>query len=89
MWNIFVIIFFNNFKKEKYDFFILSKETFVLSNNWFMMFYLGTVLIGTLYPIFTEVLGNNPISVGPPYYNLVIIPLLIPFLFLMAFGMKY
>ncbi len=81
-----MIIFFNNFKKEKYDFFILSKETFVLSNNWFMMFYLGTVLIGTLYPIFTEVLGNNPISVGPPYYNLVIIPLLIPFLFLMALG---
>jgi len=80
------IIFLNNFRREKYNFFINSKETFILSNNWFMMFYLGTVLIGTVYPIFTEVLNNLSISVGPPYYNSIIIPLLIPFLFLMAIG---
>ena len=63
-----------------------SKETFVLINNWFMMFYLITVLLGTLYPIFTDVISNNKISVGPPFYNSVIIPVVIIFLFFMAIG---
>ena len=63
-----------------------SKETFVLINNWFMMFYLITVLLGTLYPIFTDVLFNSKISVGPPFYNSVIIPVVTVFLILMAVG---
>ena len=53
-----------------------------------MAFYLATVLIGTTYPIFTEVLSNIQISVGPPFYNLVILPIVIPFLILMALGPK-
>ena len=63
-----------------------SKETFVLINNWFMMFYLVTILLGTLYPIFTDAISNNKISVGPPFYNSVIIPVVIVFLFFMAIG---
>ena len=63
-----------------------SKETFVLINNWFMMFYLITVLLGTLYPIFTDAISNNKISVGPPFYNSVIIPVVVVFLFFMAIG---
>ncbi len=63
-----------------------SKETFVLVNNWFMMFYLITVLLGTLYPIFTDAISNNKISVGPPFYNSVIIPVVIIFLLFMAVG---
>ena len=63
-----------------------SKETFILINNWFMIFYLITVLIGTIYPIFTEVLTNNKVSVGPPFYNTVIIPLVVLFLFFMSLG---
>ena len=63
-----------------------SKETFVLINNWFMMFYLITVLLGTLYPIFTDAISNNKISVGPPFYNSVIIPVVFIFLLLMAIG---
>ncbi len=63
-----------------------SKETFVLINNWFMIFYLITVLLGTLYPIFTDAISNNKISVGPPFYNSVIIPVVIIFLFFMAIG---
>ena len=63
-----------------------SKETFILINNWFMMFYLVTVLLGTLYPIFTDAISNNKISVGPPFYNSVIIPIVIIFLFFMAIG---
>ena len=79
-----LIIFFKKYKKETYNFSINSKETLILINNWFMAFYLVTILIGTIYPIFTEVLTNTKISVGPPYYNLVIIPLVAPFLILMA-----
>ena len=63
-----------------------SKETFVLINNWFMMFYLITVLLGTLYPIFTEAISNKQISVGPPFYNSVIIPVVVLFLFFMSIG---
>ena len=66
----------------------ISKETFILSNNWFMMFYLATVFVGTIYPIFTQVLYDTKISVGPPFYNLVIAPIIIPFLILMAIGPK-
>ena len=51
-----------------------------------MMFYLITVLLGTLYPIFTDAISNNKISVGPPFYNSVIIPVVFIFLLLMAIG---
>ena len=63
-----------------------SKETFILINNWFMLFYLVTVLLGTIYPIFTEVLSDHKVSIGPPFYNFVIIPILIFFLFFMSLG---
>ena len=51
-----------------------------------MMFYLLTVLLGTVYPIFTDVLSDNKISVGPPFYNMVILPIAAIFLLLMAIG---
>ena len=53
-----------------------------------MMYFLAVVLIGTIYPIFLEVLTTEKISVGPPYFNQLIIPFLIPFLFIMALGPK-
>jgi len=82
-------IFFKKYKKENYNFNLKSKETFILANNWFMAFFLATVLIGTLYPIFLDVLTGIKISVGPPFFNIVIIPLIVPFLFLMAVGPKF
>ena len=82
-------IFFNRQKeKESYNFSSNSKETFLLLNNWFMAFYLATVLIVTVYPIFTETLSDIKISVGPPFYNMVIIPIIAPFLLLMALAPK-
>ncbi len=83
-----LIIFFKNYKKEDYNFKIKSKETFMLINNWFMFFFLTSVLIGTLYPIFLEVLTQAKISVGPPFYNIVIFPFVVLFLMFMAFGPK-
>ena len=64
----------------------MSKETSILINNWFMTFFLSVVLIGTTYPILLEVLTNEKISVGPPFYQNLLIPFLIPFLFFMAVG---
>jgi cytochrome c-type biogenesis protein CcmF len=84
-----ILIFFKKHKKEDYNFNSNSKETFILANNWFMVFFLATVLIGTLYPIFLDVLTNEKVSVGPPFYNIVIIPLVIPFLLLMAIGPQF
>ena len=83
-----IFLLFQKYKKENYDLNRNSKETFILVNNWFMMFYLITVLLGTLYPIFTDAISNNKISVGPPFYNSVIIPVVIIFLFFMAIGPK-
>tara|TARA_B100001029_G_scaffold126922_1_gene105999 strand:+ start:438 stop:2300 length:1863 start_codon:yes stop_codon:yes gene_type:complete len=68
--------------------FLLSKESAIVINNWFMMYFLAVVLIGTIYPIFLETITKEKISVGPPYFNQLIIPFLIPFLFIMALGPK-
>ncbi len=81
-----VLIFFSKFKNSSYNLNSNSKETFILINNWFMIFYLITVLLGTVYPIFTEVLSDHKVSVGPPFYNTVIIPIVIIFLFVMSVG---
>ena len=84
-----LVIFFKKKKKEIYNFNPNSRETFILANNWFMVFFLATVLIGTLYPIFLDVLVGAKVSVGPPFYNIVIIPLVIPFLILMGVGPQF
>ena len=81
-----VFIFFKKFRSTNYNVNSNSKETFILINNWFMIFYLITVLLGTVYPIFTEVLSDNKVSVGPPFYNTVIIPILVLFLYFMSLG---
>ena len=80
-----LFIFFKNIPDQKKNFDLLGKEFFVLINNWFMIFFLIVVLIGTLYPIFLEVLTNQKISIGPPYYNIVLAPFVIPLLFLMSY----
>ena len=83
-----VLLLFKKIKKNNYNLNANSKEAFILINNWFMVFYLITVLIGTVYPIFTEVISDHKVSVGPPFYNTVIIPILVLFLFIMSVGPK-
>ena len=86
-----ILIFFFFFEvkdKQNNSFFWLSKESAILINNLFMMYFLAVVLIGTVYPIFLEVISSQKISVGPPFYNKLIIPFLIPFLVAMAIGPK-
>ena len=83
-----VLLLFKKYKSNDYNLNYNSKETFILINNWFMIFYLITVLLGTVYPIFTEVLNDRKVSVGPPFYNIVIIPVVVLFLFFMSVGPK-
>ena len=85
--SIYVFFKFAPFENKKYS--IFSKETFIIANNWFMIFFLGVVLIGTLYPVFLDTITGSKISVGPPYYNLILAPFLIPLLFLMTSGPNY
>jgi cytochrome c-type biogenesis protein CcmF len=87
--SIFIFFFFHKIEKKNIiNFSWFSKESSILINNWFMMYFLSVVLIGTVYPIFLDVLSSEKISVGPPFYNKLIIPFLIPFLFAMAIGPK-
>jgi len=79
-------IFHKENNKSANNFFWLSRETSILINNWFMMYFLSVVLIGTVYPIFLDVISNEKISVGPPFYQKLIVPFLIPFLLFMALG---
>ena len=64
----------------------VSREGALLLNNVFFGAAAATVLLGTLYPIFMEVAGSPPVSVGPPYYNSVFLPLAMPALVLAALG---
>ena len=85
--SLFIFFVFHKTEKRNIESFsILSKETSILINNWFMMYFLSVVLIGTVYPIFLYVISSQQISIGPPFYHKLIIPFLIPFLIFMAIG---
>jgi len=85
--SLFIFFFFHKEdKKNSINLFWLSKESAIILNNWFMMYFLSVVLIGTVYPIFLDVISSEKISVGPPFYHKLIIPFLIPFLIAMAIG---
>ena len=68
----------------KFD--VVSRESFLLSNNVLLTVAAGSVLLGTLYPLLVDALGMGKLSVGPPYFNLVFVPLMAPAMFLMGIG---
>lgn len=63
-----------------------SRESLLLANNVILIAALGSVLLGTLYPLFIDAMALGKISVGPPYFNAVFVPLMAPALFLMGIG---
>ncbi len=77
-------LFEKNLKTNNDKFNLFTKESSILVNNWFIMYFLSVILIGTIYPIFLEVLSDQKISVGPPFFNKLLIPFLIPFLIFMS-----
>ncbi|MEN9378853.1 MAG: hypothetical protein RJB15_531 [Pseudomonadota bacterium] len=63
-----------------------SRETFILLGNVFLVVAAGSVLLGTLYPLLIDALHLGKISVGPPYFNSVFVPIMVPLLALMGVG---
>lgn len=63
-----------------------SRESFLLINNIFLAVAAAAVLLGTLYPLFMDALHLERISVGPPYFDTVFIPLMIPFFIAIGIG---
>jgi cytochrome c-type biogenesis protein CcmF len=64
----------------------VSRESFLLANNVVLAAAAGAVFLGTLYPLALDALGGGKISVGPPYFETVFVPLMVPALFLMGIG---
>ncbi|MFZ2266448.1 MAG: heme lyase CcmF/NrfE family subunit [Azonexus sp.] len=63
---------------------LISRESLLLTNNVMLVVAAATVLLGTLYPLLIDALGVGKISVGPPYFNAVFVPVMSPVLFLMG-----
>ena len=64
----------------------VSRETALLGNNVLLTVASASVLLGTLYPLFLDALNLGKISVGPPYFEAVFVPLMTPVVVLMMFG---
>jgi cytochrome c-type biogenesis protein CcmF len=65
---------------------LVSRESMLLANNVLLLVAAGAVLLGTLYPLVLDALGMGKISVGPPYFDAVFVPLMAPAIFLMGIG---
>jgi cytochrome c-type biogenesis protein CcmF len=65
---------------------LVSRETALLGNNVLLLVAMGAVLLGTLYPLLLDALGMGKISVGPPYFDAVFMPVMAPTIFLMGIG---
>ncbi|HEX3141241.1 MAG TPA: heme lyase CcmF/NrfE family subunit, partial [Rhizobacter sp.] len=65
---------------------IVSRESLLLANNALLMVACAAVMLGTLYPLIIDAMGLGKLSVGPPYFQAVFVPLMTPALFLMGVG---
>jgi len=65
---------------------LISRETFLLSNNVLLTVASASVFLGTLYPLFMDALGFGKLSVGPPYFQAVFVPLMVPMILMMGLG---
>jgi cytochrome c-type biogenesis protein CcmF len=68
------------------DFAPVSRESMLLANNVLLIVAMGAVLLGTLYPLFLDAMQLGKISVGPPYFDAVFLPLMAPAMFLLGIG---
>jgi cytochrome c-type biogenesis protein CcmF len=64
----------------------VSRESMLLANNILLSVAAASVLLGTLYPLFLDALNLGKISVGPPYFDKVFVPVMAPLVFLMGVG---
>ncbi len=73
--------------KSTASFELISKESVLLLNNVLLVATAASILLGTLYPLLIDALGMGKLSVGPPYFNAVFIPLMAPLALLVGIGM--
>jgi len=71
-------------KKNDLQLLLINKTSALIINNILMMIAVLTILLGTIYPIIIEVLTNTRISVGGPYFNSTVLPILLPGFLLMS-----
>ncbi|MFQ5984687.1 MAG: heme lyase CcmF/NrfE family subunit [Alphaproteobacteria bacterium] len=64
----------------------ISREGSLVLNNLLLTTACATVLIGTLYPLFLDALGEGKVSVGPPYFEATFVPIMVPLLVAVAIG---
>ncbi|MFA9460125.1 heme lyase CcmF/NrfE family subunit [Thiohalorhabdus sp. Cl-TMA] len=64
----------------------VSRETLLLANNILLVVAMATILLGTLYPLVIEALGAGKLSVGPPYFNAVFVPIMSVLMVLLGVG---
>ena len=64
----------------------ISRESFLLFNNLILTVMAVSVLLGTLYPLMVDAVGGGKVSVGPPFFNAVFVPLTAILVSGMAFG---
>jgi len=84
-----LIVYIFKFPKEttgNNSFALFSRDFSILLNNYFLIFILTVVIVGTTYPILLSVFTGETISVGPQYYNTILAPFIFVFLVLMATG---
>jgi len=65
---------------------MLSRETMLLANNVLLVVAMAAVMLGTLYPLILDALGLGKISVGPPYFDAVFVPIMAVLVFFMGIG---
>jgi len=65
---------------------LLSKESFLLANNLFLLVASLSILLGTIYPLILDGMGLGKISVGAPYFDLIFLYLMIPLMLLIGLG---
>ena len=65
---------------------VVSRESMLLANNVLFVVATLSVLLGTLYPLLLDAMGLGKISVGPPYFDTVFVPLMAPAVFLLGIG---
>jgi cytochrome c-type biogenesis protein CcmF len=72
--------------KQGSPFSIVSRESALTLNNVILTAACATVFLGTFYPLVVDMMGRDKISVGPPFYNLTFLPIMVPLLIAMSVG---
>ena len=86
---IYALMLFRTKSQKYFDnnyFSFFSKEGSILVNNVLMVVVCATVFLGTIYPLLIEALTSNKISVGEPFYNSTVIPIIVPAILVMGVG---